>query len=198
MSTCSCMYDLTLSRLLGENKRIHLETDQPDYRAGEWVHISATILNESFEPVTIPAYTVTVDCITPRREGIAVKLQAVPDIPGLYEGVFSPGEAGQYVLRAAASDQEEANTVAVHVQALPLEQLEPAMQEQLLRRMAALSGGRYMSIERLPSLKEHIATFQKQAIVPRERELWDLPAVFVILLILAGIEWFIRRTYDLI
>ncbi|MCP4594670.1 MAG: hypothetical protein GY842_28390, partial [bacterium] len=51
---------LTLSRLLGQNKRISLETNRKSYGSGEEVLIFAKVLSETFEPVDQPSYTVTV------------------------------------------------------------------------------------------------------------------------------------------
>jgi hypothetical protein len=189
---------LTLSRLLGENKRVQMETERRDYRVGEWVEISTNVLNESFEPTNAPVYTVGVEQTEPRRERVELRLTPVPDIPGFYQGVFAPSQAGSYVLRAAPQDEGLANSVAFEVKAVPVEQLEPAMQEELLRDMAELSGGSYVSIREVPALEERLAGADKTAVVRREQPVWDLPAVFVAILLLMGMEWFLRRTFDLI
>ncbi len=193
---------LTLSRLLGENKRIHLETERRDYRTGEWVRISANVLNEYYEPVTAESYLVQVDRVQPRRDRVELRLAHVPDIPGFYQGMFAPDEAGSYVLKPTAGQKDLANTVAFEVTAVSMEELEPAMQEGLLRHMAELSGGSYVSIRQIPRLPQIIAARhedeQKTATVKREEEVWDIPALFVVLLMLMGTEWFLRRTFDLL
>ena len=189
---------LTLSRLLGENKRIQLEIDRQDYRTGERVQINANVLNDAFEPEKRAAYTVYLDRTQPQRETTQLRLEPVPDIPGLYQGTFTPEQAGHYRLHTAPADEELANSVEFSVKASPLEQLEPAMQEEQLRRMAELSGGKYFTMRELPSLPQTIAGEQRTTVIRREKELWDIPIVLVVLVGLTGAEWFLRRRYDLI
>jgi hypothetical protein len=91
-----------------------------------------------------------------------------------------------------------AGTAEFTVTASPLEQLERAMQEEQLRRMAGASGGRYFAVRDLGDLEKVVAGEQRTDVIRRERELWDLPIVFAALLALLGVEWFLRRKYDLV
>ena len=79
-----------------------------------------------------------------------------------------------------------------------LEELERAEQEELLRNMAEVSGGKCFAVRDVPKLADTIAGEQRTTVIRRERELWDLPFVFVAILALAGVEWFLRRRYDLV
>ena len=49
---------LALSRLLGQNKQITLETGRREYSAGEQVRIYANVLTQSFEPDIRDSYTI--------------------------------------------------------------------------------------------------------------------------------------------
>jgi len=188
---------LTLSRLLGENKRIQIETGRRSFRTGERVQIYTSVLNEAYDPISTPAYSVYAD-----REGqtetATIRLEPVKDAPGLYQGYFTPEQEGRYLLRTAPSDREASNSVELQVATTPLEQLEPAMQEETLKKMAELSGGKYLSVRDLPALPEAIHAEVQTTIVRREKELWDLPLVFAVVLLLAATEWFFRRRWDLI
>jgi len=189
---------LTLSRLLGENKRIRLETSRRAYRTGEHVHIYANVLDETYDRVTAPHYAVRVERTEPQPTTDTLTLEPVKGTAGLYQGYFTPDKPGRYRLRTRPADQEFANTVEFAVATAPLEQLEPAMQEDRLRKMAELSGGRYITVRDLPTLPDAIAGEQRTAVVRREKELWDLPIIFIVLLACVGLEWFLRRRYDLI
>jgi len=190
---------LTLGRLLGENKRIHLETGRHEFRTGERIQIYANVLNESYEPITSPSYTLYAERATGGpSEVTSVRLEPVKDVAGLYQGFFTPEQDGRYRLRTAPAEAEASNVVELKVTTTPLEQLEPAMQEDLLRKMAELSGGRYLTIRDLATLPDTIEREMPTTILHRERELWDLPFVFIVLLAFAGAEWALRRRYDLI
>jgi hypothetical protein len=56
-----CIQFLTLSRLMGEHKRIRLETDRSIYRDGEQARLYAHVLDEDFEPVVQPSFEIMVN-----------------------------------------------------------------------------------------------------------------------------------------
>ena len=189
---------LTLSRLLGENKRIQVETDRQDYRTGQRVQVSANVLDELYEPVAAPSYTVQLDQTAPGKRSTAIRLEPLPHVPGLYQGFVTPQEAGRYTVRAPGADPALASTARFAVVEAPLEQLERAMQEDLLRNMARASGGRYFAVRDLPELEKTIAGDRPTAAERTEKPLWDLPVVFAALLAFLGVEWLVRRMHDLV
>jgi hypothetical protein len=189
---------LTLSRLLGENQRIRLETDRREYRTGERIQLTANVLNESFEPVKTAQFTALVERLKPDREPIPVRLEPVPNMAGLYQGAFVAEKAGDYRLTVPEADRPLANQADFQVESAPLELLEPAMQEDLLRKLAEVSGGHYFALQEFPALVQKIAGEERVTVVRREKDLWDVPAVLVALLGLLGAEWLLRRKYDLI
>ena len=189
---------LTLSRLLGANKRIQIETDGADYRLGRRVHVSASVLDESYSPVLDRSFDVVAELQGPTLQRTTVRLAAVPGMNGTFRGFFSPEAAGHYELRPAVAPRELANTVRLHVQAASLERQEPAMQEDLLRQMASEAGGRYFSVAELPELANELTGEQRTTTVRNTKELFDLPILFGLLLVLLGIEWLLRRRFDLV
>lgn len=202
---------LTLSRLLGGNKRIKLMVEQGNARTGEEVKIFANVLNEFYEPVTSSEYTVHIDRLKPEWS-TTIQLKPVPNVPGLYQGFFTPTVPGDYRLRTSkdviAMDsainpqfaKKQANSVITefHVKARSLGESEVVMQEKLLKRMAEISGGKYFSIGDLSSLSQNLTKEKQTVRVYNEKVLWNLPIIFVILVVLMGAEWLLRRRYDLV
>jgi hypothetical protein len=159
--------------------------------------VSANVLNEAYDPLVAGFYGVVVE----RAEGgapVTVKLEPSPGVPGFYQGFFTPEKEGRYTIKAPQADAAFANEAAVRVTAASLEMLEPAMQEQTLRKMAELSGGRYFTVAQLPELRSTIAGEQRVMTVRRELSLWNLPALLGLVLVVAGLEWFFRRKQDLL
>jgi hypothetical protein len=189
---------LTLSRLLGENKRIRIETDQPKYRTGERVQVFANVLNEAYEPVKTPGFAVKVKKLDSAAEPKLVELEAVPDTPGLYQGFYTPEEGGRFQIGPAAGDEGVANKPTFDVTAVPLEQLQPAMQKELLTKLAEVSGGKCFTIAELPDLPKRIAGEPRTTVIRQEKELFDLPAMLGVVLVLAGTEWLVRRRSNLV
>jgi len=200
---------LALSRLLGENKRIRIETDRTDLRAGERLEIHANVLNEFFAPIQAPDYTVQIDRIVTATNGatagekevvvaLPVKLSATQGAPGLYQGYCTLAEEGHYSIRAKSEDAEFANTVELTAGQADLEKLEPAMQEDTLRKMAELSGGRYIGIREWPSLPGTISGTEHTVVEHRTKDLWDRWPLYALIVFCLGFEWFLRRRRHLV
>ena len=188
---------LTLARLLGGNKRIQIEADRTDYRLGRRVQVSANVLDEAYSPVLDRSFDLVADRQGPEMQRTTVRLAAVPGMPGLFRGFFSPEAPGRYELRPADAPRELANTVRINVEATSLERQEPAMQEELLRQMVDEAGGRYFAVRDLPQITKELAGEQRTTTVRYTKELFDLPAIFAVLLMLLGLEWLFRRRFDL-
>ncbi len=196
---------LSLSRLLGENKRIRLEVDRTECRAGEPVEIHANVLDDSYQPSTAKDYTVRLERLVTGNEGgtsegtsvVAstqpLTLAAVPGSPGLFQCVARPEETGHYQVKARIEDKDFANVVDLAVRNADREQQEPAMQAAVLGKMAELSGGRYFSIRDWPSLPGVIEARDSTALERKDKEIWDIWPLYVALVSCAGLEWFIRR-----
>jgi hypothetical protein len=191
---------MTLSRLLGGNRRIVIETDRRHYQTGDRVQVFAKVLNQAYEPVNASHYGVTVERDGERgiRESSALRLEAVPDAAGVFQGFYTIEQDGRYAIRAPMDDRAAASAPEFQAVTTEPEMRDPRMQEVLLRKMSELSGGRFIPVRELNTLPELIGQDKKTATVRLEKELWDLPAVFLGLVLLAGMEWFVRRRSNLV
>jgi hypothetical protein len=195
-----CIQFLTLSRLMGEHKRIRIETDRATYPVGGQVMLYANLLDDNFEPLSQPGFEVEVSALG--DDGSASMTQRVtlrPDVstPGLYEGYFSPSRAGGYLVAASANDRTLSNATEFQVTDIKPELANTDMQLDHLRRIADLSGGACLStleLQKLPSLlnlEPHATTIRTQ------HPLWNLGLIIWLLAGLVGFEWILRRKYDL-
>ena len=63
----------------------------------------------------------------------------------------------------------------------------------VLRRIAQETGGRYYTLDDVSRLADD-AMFTESGVTVREaKDLWDMPAVFLVLALLLGAEWGYRR-----
>jgi hypothetical protein len=189
---------LTLSRLLGENKRITIETDRATYSAGEHVRVFANVLSDAYEPVRLAAYNVRVERKGASGDASELSLTPVSEVDGLYSGIVVPDATGSYVIRTAQDEPSAANSVEFEILSIPLEQRETAMQQQVCSKMAELSGGKAYTFRTLSSLPDGIVKKEQVKVIRTERILWDLPAMFVLLVLICGAEWFMRRRDNLV
>ena len=192
-----CIQFLTLSRLMGEHKRIRLETDRSTYRDGEQARLFAHVLNEDYEPVVQNSFEITVNGVGENVLKERVSLQADRTSPGLYEGYFTAPASGRYRLEANEDDQELSNTTEFQVAVVNEELTDTNMRLAGLQRIAQLTGGTCLSVQDLPKLGTLVNTEPVTTTVRSERPLWDSWLVAAVLVGLLGMEWILRRKHDL-
>ena len=115
---------------------------------------------------------------------------------GEYRGTFTPAADGFYEIKVAA---KEGNNVlpggTTYVQAAPLttEYFDAEMHAPLLRRIADETGGRFYTPDNVNTLAEDVSYTQSGAAVVEEKDLWDMPIIFLLVVGLVGAEWGYRR-----
>jgi hypothetical protein len=188
---------LTLSRLLGENKRVRLETDKKAFRTGERVLIQANVFDSEYHPVKAEAYSVVVESVPPKGEPREIVLRRVPVAEGLYQGYFTADQPGNFEVVSRLEDPRHVNKADFQVETINREKLDPAMQKEFLQKLAELSGGKYVRMEELSSLGDSLPDQSRVLpMPPQEMEMWNNWAVLAAVLCLAGTEWFVRRRND--
>jgi hypothetical protein len=188
---------LTLSRLMGEHKRIRLETDRSTYHDGEQARLYAHVLDEDYEPVVQNSFEITVNGVGENALKERVSLQPDRTSPGLYEGYFTAPVPGRYRLEANEDDQEVSNTTEFQVSVVNEELNDTNMRLDGLQRIAQLTGGKSLSISDLPQLSSLVNTEPVITTVRSERPLWDNGLIAALLVGLLGMEWLLRRKHDL-
>jgi len=193
-----CIQFLTLSRLMGEHKRIRLETDRATYPIGEQVLLYAHVLDDHFEPRAQSGFDVVVSA-TGDAGGKAQRVTLRPDVanPGLYEGYFSPPRPGRYRMKANAADRSLSNTTEFQVADIKPEMANTDMQVERLRRIAELSGGKCLNMLKLQDLASLLNREPHTTTVRTEMSLWNNGVVAILVVLLMGVEWIVRRRYDL-
>ena len=114
---------------------------------------------------------------------------------GEYRGTFVPDEEGRHEVAVSATTGGGASNAAgaFHVGDSDAELSGATMRAPLLRRLAEASGGRFYTPATVSSLPDDIAISGAGVTVRELRDLWDMPAVFLVLVSLLGAEWTFRR-----
>ena len=190
---------LTLSRLLGANKQISIETDRNSYSAGDQIRVFANVLTESFEPVDGPSYEVVLEEKDNPDSATTIEMTQVESTPGLYSGSYLAGKDGKYEFRAQPQDAEISNTAEFSIKTVDIEDRETSMQADVARQAAEISGGRQLSLAGLGEFATNLPPEEAlNNTVKIERELWDTPLWFLLVVAFAGAEWYMRRKDNLV
>jgi uncharacterized membrane protein len=189
---------LTLSRLMGEHKRIRLESDRSTYPLGEQARIYANVLDESYQPISLASFDVHVgDTAEGAPDPQKIKLRPVANQPGRYEGYYSPPATGRYRLELRSEESDSANSIEFQVADHKPELTRTEMHRESLQKIADLSGGKFLEIDQLSELSALVNRAPKISPQVRHRSLWDHWLIIVLIVVLAGAEWIIRRRRDL-
>ena len=179
-------------------ERVVLTAERPYYVDEDEVVLRARVRDGGFEPVGNASVELSVSGDAFAGDPAAaepVLMQPVSGEPGAYEATVLADAAGLYRFEASAEVGEEtlgragysvrrATGVSEHFQ---IQQNRP-----LLERVASLTGGRYFTLGQLDELPETIQ-FSEAGIVERELlDLWNMPFVFLLLLLLKAGEWVLR------
>jgi len=193
-----CIQFLTLSRLMGEHKRIRIETDRAIYPVDGQAQLYAHLLDDRYEPITQSGFEVTVVPLdVPGAKPQTVALRPDAESPGLYEGFFSPTRPGRYRVEPGFGDRSIANTTEFQVADVEPEMANTDMQMESLQRIADMSGGKCLGMLELGQLSSLLDLERHETTYTAEITLWDNWFIMLMLVALMGTEWIVRRRYDL-
>ncbi len=182
---------ISIQRLLGISKRTQLSTDRQNYMTGDRVTVYARLYTGvGFDPVqesSVKAGFGLKNGAGPRPEVI---LRPIPEQPAMYRGEFVAPAAGAYGFWVESDSQ---TMLDFNVTEPKFEFGETAMNEPLLKELAASTGGHFFREEDLHKLPELISSKTERVRSPMEVELWASPLYFLLMLGVVSAEWVLRK-----
>jgi uncharacterized membrane protein len=161
---------------------------------GEPVTLRAHVTDSTYLDVNNAAVTARVTTPSGRKVDVPMEWSLRED--GSYTGRFISEEAGVYALSAESRRGRDTTTstggaLLADDQGADVEQAE--LRTPLLRRIAKETGGRYYPLNESSRLGDD-AVFTEAGVTVRDaRDLWDMPVIFLALVVLMGTEWVYRR-----
>lgn len=165
------------------------------YLPGDVASIRAEVNDRKFEPLTDARVTAKLT----KPSGATVELplrinygEQVAD----YRAEFSPDEKGLHRVEiSAVRNGSPAGTAqsTFLVSDRTREFNDAAQNVELLRRVAAETGGKYYPLSRASELIEDVTMIEGRNSEKVTRDLWDMPINFLALIALASVEWFLRK-----
>ena len=161
---------------------------------GEPMRLVAEVVDAAF--VEVNDAQVVAQVTAPSGQVSDVNLEWTVARDGEYRGSFVTDEPGLYEIRVnAVRNEQELGAGVVHARASAGEgeYFDAAMRRSLLTRIAEETGGRFFTPATASQLPEAISYSGQGVTVIEERDLWDMPAILILLLALIGAEWAYRR-----
>ena len=115
---------------------------------------------------------------------------------GAYQTQLNAGSPGIYELQVEATQGNESlgvHRTSFQVKDRPVEYYNAALDSHLLENVASQTGGRYYPLSKLGDIPEDAQYVEGTSSFVEQKELWDVPALFVLLCLTLAGEWFWRK-----
>jgi uncharacterized membrane protein len=163
------------------------------------VTLTAEVRDQQYNPATDAK--VEAHILGPSGVSALVEMTPVPDNPGQFQAAWSAPKTGAYLTEVTAQRaNKELGRDVLTFQRMDgvAENFHTEQNRELLEHLAAQTGGRYWKPSDLGKLAGAIP-FSEAGVTTREtKDLWDLPLVFLVLLLLRFSEWWLRRKWGIV
>ncbi|HYM21771.1 MAG TPA: hypothetical protein VEU08_01120, partial [Vicinamibacterales bacterium] len=182
----------------GVPDQVNVTTTADRVEPGEPVKVNAEVLDASYTELNDARVVAHVTSPSGKTTDMPVDWTVSKD--GEYVTTFVPDESGIYTIKVEAGREQKtlgAGTMPIRVSAGDAEYFDASMRAPLLRRIADETGGHFFTPADAQNLPEAISYSGRGVTVVEERELWDMPALFILLVGLVAAEWGYRRVMGL-
>jgi uncharacterized membrane protein len=210
-----------LLRWLAEDSPGQVVATMPEQTLMDEGHVKMTAVVRDKEFTPAADAHVSAHLIGPDGVSAVVDFTPVPNTPGSYEMEWTAEKAGSYVAEVTA----EGGSVAAHSSHDPAmngaqtsvggaelgkdvvafrredgvaESFHTEQNVDLLKKLSEETGGRYWTQDELERLPKEISYSEAGISVRDTKELWDMPAVFCLLLGLMAADWLLRRKWGVV
>ena len=176
------------------------------------IQLSADVRDKAY--AAAPDARVTAHIIGPNGISALVDMAPAANKPGEFHAEWTADKPGSYLAEVTAERAGAASgrgqTPATSVEDLGsdvlafqrsdgvAENFHTGQNRELLEKLALETGGRYWDPQELSKLPAEISYSDAGISMRETKELWDMPAVFLWLLLLMGAEWMLRRKWGVV
>jgi uncharacterized membrane protein len=181
----------------GAPDRVSIATP-PALVPGNAATIGVDVRSDAFAPVTDAQVSLKVTL--PGGAVQDLRATAVDPQSGRYSADLRVDEPGVYRVTATAQGGATRARNADRwflVGGADLEMADPRLNEQVLQRIAAASGGHYVAAGQAAELPSLLSAVEPDVTAPRLQELWHNIWIFAIVMLSLAAEWVLRRRWGL-
>ena len=182
--------------VVGAKEQLSIGTDAEIYARRDPVTIRATVLGKDMQP--LDDATVVAAVVDPAGNIQQIPMDWILSQEGVYQCRFVPDVEGQFQIRVSVKSWETPPAAGSFMVAQPYAEFANAgLKQEVLEEMASIAQGKYYDLSGASQMADDIAEGIRAstllASVPEDKPLWNMPALFVLLVSIAGTEWLIRR-----
>ena len=161
--------------------------------------ISADVRDKQYQPAT-DAH-VEAHILGPNGISATVEMRPAADNPGVFQTDWTAPQPGSYLAEIVArrGDQELGRDVLTYQRIDgAAENFHTGQNRDLLEKLSSQTGGRYWRPQDLSRLPDEIPVSEAGITVRETKELWDMPVLFLLILLLCCSEWLLRRKWGVV
>lgn len=189
---------LTQGRLLGGMKRLVLTTDRDEYSLGQRITVRAKVLDASYKPAAVEKFDARVKVASAGERDL--RLDPVAGATGEFEGSLVAEQLGLCEITASVPGGTARDAVALKTVRVTLPRLEfkdTRMNESLLRQIATVTGGEFLTLDRIAELPKLLPKREQLLVNEQTQDIWDTPLALCVFCGLLFMEWAIRKWKNL-
>ena len=179
----------------GTPQQVEIGTEKEVYALDDTISIVADIRDKKFNPVGDARATARVTKPSGVVVDVPLKFTTLNSV-NTYAGEFKADELGQHRIElignSASLGQLSARSNML-VSDLNREYYSAAQNSDLLKRIAAETGGKYYTTGEAQSLLDDLIYRQSPYSERVTKDLWDMPINFMLIIGLLSAEWFLRK-----
>jgi uncharacterized membrane protein len=182
----------TPSRVVASASNTHLEDDGK-------LRLQAEVRDTDYLPAGDA--DVTAHIVGPDGSAQEVALKPDPLKQGEYSADWEAGKTGAYVAEFSASENNKPlgkDVLTLQRQDGVAENFHREQNKDLLQKISDETGGRYYTPDSVGSLPREISYSEAGISSHEMKDLWDMPAFFLLLLMLKSTEWLLRRKWGVV
>lgn len=191
---------LVKGRALEAEGRGFIETEKETYQIGERISLSAKLRDKNYNDLEVEG--VEANVLIGEETFDDLVFNPVPGDPGRYQAGLIGTRAGLHRVRIVGENEEgEPVKIEKEFAVIPpnLETRAVWLNQKPLQAMAQLSGGKYFHIDEVKDLVKaipnRIRTIENQS---PPKPVWDTSRMLILLVVLLGFEWALRKRFKLL
>jgi uncharacterized membrane protein len=182
----------TPSRVVASASNTHLEDDGK-------LRLQAEVRDTAYLPAGDA--DVTAHVVGPDGSAQEVPLKPDPLKQGEYSADWEAAKTGAYVAEISATENNKPlgkDVLTLQRQDGIAENFHREQNKDLLQKISSETGGRYYTPDNVASLPREISYSEAGISSHEMKDLWDMPAFFLLLLMLKSTEWLLRRKWGVV
>jgi uncharacterized membrane protein len=163
------------------------------------VRFSAEVRDKNY----LPAADAHVEAHILGPGGTAVQIEMTPDpnAPGTFHADWTADQPGSYLTEVTASraNEEVGRDVLTFARMDGVaENFHTEQNRELLEKLSSQTGGRYWKPQELSKLPSEISYSEAGITVRDRKDLWNMPVIFFLIVLLRSCEWLLRRKWGVV